>query len=67
MKTSFIESDYDCKHVPLNNQDHFVGKCGALGCLYRTERLAKDIVKEFGQEPITCLCVLKGGYQYVMW
>jgi hypoxanthine phosphoribosyltransferase len=30
----------------------------------RTERLARDIVMEFGPEPLTCLCVLKGGYQF---
>ncbi|XP_037089233.1 hypoxanthine-guanine phosphoribosyltransferase-like [Pollicipes pollicipes] len=30
----------------------------------RIERLARDIFQEFGQEPLTALCVLKGGYKF---
>ena len=33
-------------------------------CFYRIERLARDIFQEFGQEPLTALCVLKGGYKF---
>ncbi|CAH1789663.1 unnamed protein product [Owenia fusiformis] len=30
----------------------------------RIERLARDIVQEFGNKPIVALCVLKGGYKF---
>ncbi|KAH9520074.1 hypoxanthine phosphoribosyltransferase 1 [Bulinus truncatus] len=30
----------------------------------RTERLARDIVADFGNEPIVGLCILKGGYKF---
>lgn len=32
--------------------------------LDRTEKLATDIFNEFGNEPIVCLCVLKGGFKF---
>ena len=31
---------------------------------YRVERLARDIVQDFSEEPIVALCVLKGGYKF---
>ncbi len=30
----------------------------------RTEKLATDIFNDFGNEPIVCLCVLKGGFRF---
>lgn len=30
----------------------------------RVERLARDIVQDFSEEPIVALCVLKGGYKF---
>jgi hypoxanthine phosphoribosyltransferase len=30
----------------------------------RTEALARQIFDEYGNEPIVCLCVLKGGYRF---
>ncbi len=32
--------------------------------LYRTERLARDIMKDMGGHHIVALCVLKGGYKF---
>ena len=31
---------------------------------FRIERLAVNIVSDIGPEPITALCVLKGGYKF---
>ncbi|XP_062517510.1 hypoxanthine-guanine phosphoribosyltransferase-like [Corticium candelabrum] len=42
--------------------DHIIIPHGLI--MDRTERLAKNIIQEFGPEPLTCLCVLKGGYQF---
>ena len=30
----------------------------------RTERLARDICRDFGNSPVVALCCLKGGYQF---
>eukprot|EP00045_Choanoeca_perplexa_P016610 m.225455 g.225455 ORF g.225455 m.225455 type:complete len:240 (-) comp17308_c0_seq3:3834-4553(-) len=30
----------------------------------RVSKMARDIVEDFGSEPLTCLCVLKGGHQF---
>ena len=30
----------------------------------RIERIARNIVRDLGQEPIVALCVLKGGYKF---
>lgn len=30
----------------------------------RTEALATEIFNDFGNEPLICLCVLKGGYKF---
>lgn len=30
----------------------------------RIQRMARDIVSDFGQQPLVCLCVLKGGHQF---
>lgn len=30
----------------------------------RTEKIAIDIKEDIGQEPLVCLCVLKGGYKF---
>jgi len=32
--------------------------------LDRTEALATEIFNDFGNEPLICLCVLKGGYKF---
>lgn len=32
--------------------------------LLRTERLARDIFQDVKDEPLTALCVLKGGYRF---
>lgn len=32
--------------------------------LFRTERLARDIVRDMGAQHIVALCVLKGGYTF---
>ncbi len=32
--------------------------------IFRTERLARDLVNDFGNEPVVALCVLKGGYRF---
>ncbi len=32
--------------------------------LFRTEALATQIFNEYGNEPLVCLCVLKGGYRF---
>ncbi len=34
-------------------------------CLFRVERLARDVSDFFKSEPIVALCVLKGGYRYL--
>lgn len=33
-------------------------------CLFRIERLARDIVRDMGTQHIVALCVLKGGYTF---
>lgn len=33
-------------------------------CFPRTERLAKDIMQDIGDNDIVVLCVLKGGYKF---
>ena len=32
--------------------------------IFRTERLARDICRDFGNSPLVALCCLKGGYQF---
>lgn len=36
----------------------------SLPCDFRTERLAREIMKEMGGHHIVALCVLKGGYKF---
>ncbi len=43
----------DCWHCVLVSPDS-----------YRTERLARDIMKDMGGHHIVALCVLKGGYKF---
>ncbi|KAK0049438.1 hypoxanthine-guanine phosphoribosyltransferase-like isoform X1 [Biomphalaria pfeifferi] len=42
--------------------DHVLIPAGLIND--RTERIARDIVEDFGHEPIVGLCVLKGGYKF---
>lgn len=32
--------------------------------MYSTEAIATQIFNEYGNEPLICLCVLKGGYRF---
>ena len=41
-----------------------VHRIGGILFAGRIERLARDIFQEFGHEPLTALCVLKGGYKF---
>ena len=46
---------------------HIATQCYLLVyCVFssRTERLARDIISDFGSEAIVGLCVLKGGYKF---
>ena len=48
--------------IPDNCQSHLdcVWSCPQL----RTERLARDIIRDMGGHHIVALCVLKGGYKF---
>ncbi|XP_064647883.1 hypoxanthine-guanine phosphoribosyltransferase-like [Lineus longissimus] len=68
----YMVIDDDYKGHPLNlfcipkhyenSLDHVLIPSGLVND--RIEKLAKDIVQEFGTVPVTALCVLKGGYKF---
>lgn len=62
----------DTKRKEMGNTADFSGKRNWLSvtlslpfpCDPRTERLAREIMKEMGGHHIVALCVLKGGYKF---
>jgi len=51
--------------VPKHYEEDLEGVLIPYGLIQdRIERLARDIFNEFGHEPMTALCVLKGGYKF---
>uniref|UniRef100_A0A0B6YRM6 Phosphoribosyltransferase domain-containing protein n=1 Tax=Arion vulgaris TaxID=1028688 RepID=A0A0B6YRM6_9EUPU len=71
-KKSFIRISDDDKGYSLDqfcvpkhyeqDLDHVLIPAGLIHD--RTERLARDIVADFGSEAIVGLCILKGGYKF---
>ncbi|XP_042898860.1 hypoxanthine-guanine phosphoribosyltransferase isoform X5 [Parasteatoda tepidariorum] len=46
----------------ISDLDRVLVPCGLI--LDRIERLARDIARDFDDQPFTALCVLKGGYKF---
>jgi len=51
--------------IPLHYRDDLENVLIPYGLILdRTEALATQIFNDFGNEPLICLCVLKGGYKF---